>query len=47
MPYMLVRHKIEDYAKWKPVYDRHVATERPADQKGRIFFAIQITQMKS
>ena len=23
MPYMLVRHKVDDYAKWKPVFDDH------------------------
>ncbi len=28
MPYMLVRHKIEDYAKWKHVYDQHAATRK-------------------
>ena len=21
MPYALVRHKVEDYARWKPVFD--------------------------
>ena len=24
MPYVLVRHKVEDYAKWKPVYDENI-----------------------
>ena len=38
MPYMLVRHKIEDYAKWKPVYDRHVATRKTSGSKGAHLF---------
>ncbi len=33
MPYMLVRHKIEDYAKWKPVYDQHAATRKTSGSK--------------
>jgi heme-degrading monooxygenase HmoA len=38
MPYMLVRHKIEDYAKWKPVYDRHAATRKASGSKGAHLF---------
>lgn len=38
MPYMLIRHKVKDYAKWKPVYDEHNATRKEAGSKGgRIF----------
>jgi heme-degrading monooxygenase HmoA len=34
MPYMLIRHKVEDYAKWKPVFDAHGATRRAGGCKG-------------
>jgi heme-degrading monooxygenase HmoA len=38
MPYMLIRHKVKDYAIWKPVYDEHNATRKDAGSKGaRIF----------
>ncbi len=31
MPYVLVRHKVQDYAKWKPVFDEdEVADGRKA-----------------
>ena len=38
MPYMLVRHKVQDYSNWKPIFDEH----RPARQAagsmgGRLF----------
>jgi quinol monooxygenase YgiN len=33
MPYMLVRHTIEDYAKWKPMYDEHAATRKASGSK--------------
>jgi hypothetical protein len=23
MPYLLVHHKVEDYARWRPIYDEH------------------------
>ena len=26
MAYMIVRHKVADYAKWKAAFDEHVAT---------------------
>ncbi len=38
MPYMLVRHKIEDYAKWKLVYDRDAATRKANGSKGAHLF---------
>jgi hypothetical protein len=28
MPYLLISHKVEDYAKWKPVFDEHGATRK-------------------
>jgi len=24
MPYLLVRHKVADFSKWKPAYDAHL-----------------------
>ena len=33
MPYMLVRHKVENYAKWKPAYDEHAATRKDSGSK--------------
>ena len=38
MPYMLVRHKVLDYAKWKPVYDEHAATRKASGSKGAHLF---------
>ena len=38
MPYMLVRHKVEDYEKWKPVFDGHQATRRESGGKGGFLF---------
>jgi heme-degrading monooxygenase HmoA len=34
MPFILVRHKVEDYAKWKPVYDEHGAVRKASGSKG-------------
>ena len=28
MLYILVRHKVEDWDKWKPIYDEHGATRK-------------------
>jgi heme-degrading monooxygenase HmoA len=38
MPYMLVRHKVEDYEKWKPVFDGHQATRSESGGKGGFLF---------
>ena len=38
MSYMLVRHKIQDYAKWKPVFDEHGATRKTSGSKGGHLF---------
>jgi heme-degrading monooxygenase HmoA len=38
MPYMLIRHKVKDYAKWKPVYDEHAANRKVAGSKGARLF---------
>jgi len=34
MPYMLVRHKVEDYEMWKPVFDEHAAVREQSGSKG-------------
>ena len=34
MPCMLVRHKVEDHEKRRPVSDDHQATRRESDAKG-------------
>jgi hypothetical protein len=35
MPYLLVRHKVEDYERWKPVFDHpHGATRKLSGSKG-------------
>ena len=38
MPYVLVRHKINDYATWKPVFDEHSETRRASGSKGGKLF---------
>ncbi len=38
MPYMLIRHKVKDYAKWKPVYDENAANRKVAGSKGARLF---------
>jgi heme-degrading monooxygenase HmoA len=30
MPYILVRHKVADFSKWKPVYDAHLPARKEA-----------------
>jgi hypothetical protein len=30
MPHLLVRHKVADFAKWKPVFDAHQSTRSQA-----------------
>jgi heme-degrading monooxygenase HmoA len=38
MPYLLVRHKVEDYQRWKPVFDHDhgAARARSGSMGGRI-----------
>ncbi len=38
MSYLLVRHKVENYAKWKPVFDAHGATRKAGGSKGARLF---------
>src|ERR671938_1594791 len=38
MPYMLVRHTVEDYERWKPGFEEHGATRKESGSKGvRLF----------
>ena len=34
MPHLLVRHKVSDFASWKPVFDDHGGTRQAAGSKG-------------
>jgi heme-degrading monooxygenase HmoA len=34
MPYMLVQHTVEDYAKWKSAFDRNGANRQAAGSNG-------------
>ena len=38
MPYLLVRHKVDDYERWKPGFDEHGATRRESGGKGGYLF---------
>jgi len=38
MAYVLVRHKVADYEKWKPVFDAHSATRKASGSKGGRLF---------
>ena len=38
MPYVLVRHKIEDYARWKPVFDGDASARQAGGCKGGHLF---------
>jgi heme-degrading monooxygenase HmoA len=38
MPYILVRHKVEDYAKWRLAYDEHGAARQASGCKGTHVF---------
>jgi hypothetical protein len=33
MPYLLVRHKVADFSKWKPAYDAHSGARKKAGLK--------------
>jgi hypothetical protein len=38
MPYLLARHKVKDYDRWKAVFDEHAAKRKELGSKGgRIF----------
>jgi hypothetical protein len=37
MVYSVVDHKVEDYAKWKPAFDKHKATIKRLAAKAELF----------
>ena len=42
MPYLVIRHKVEDYARWKPIFDEHGATRKAAGSRGgRLFRSVE------
>ena len=38
MPYMMVHHKVRDFAKWKPLFDRHESTRKVSGSKSAQLF---------
>jgi len=38
MPYVLIRHKVRNFAKWKPVYDAHGTTRKAGGSRGARLF---------
>ena len=38
MTYVLVIHRVEDYSKWKPIYDEDGATRKAKGSKGSFVF---------
>jgi len=38
MAYLIVHHSVEDYAKWKPVFDEHAASRKASGSKGGHLF---------
>jgi hypothetical protein len=39
MVYIVVKHKVEDYSRWKPVFDEHGTTRGKAGCKGGQLFS--------
>lgn len=38
MSYMFIRHRVEDYVKWKPIFDEHGGTRKTSGSKGGRLF---------
>ncbi|MCZ7356453.1 MAG: antibiotic biosynthesis monooxygenase [Candidatus Methanoperedens sp.] len=38
MAYLLVRHKVKDFSRWKPVFDEHAATRKAGGSTGGRLF---------
>ena len=38
MPYMLIRHKVQDYDRWKTAFDEHGTARQAAGSKGGYLF---------
>ena len=34
MPHLLVRHRVEDYARWRPIFDDHASFREQYGSKG-------------
>jgi heme-degrading monooxygenase HmoA len=34
MPYILVHHKVKEYKKWKPIYDKNTAMRKAGGSQG-------------
>src|SRR3989442_14498407 len=41
MPYVLIRHKVRNFAKWKSVYDAHGKTRKAGGSRGARLFRNQ------
>ncbi len=57
MPYILVRHKVADYTKWKPVFDAHATSRqasgvqggylfRSTDDPNELFLLLEVTNLE-
>jgi len=44
MMYLLIHHKVRDYAAWKPVFDAHAATRAKEGCKGGRLFRSSLDQ---
>ncbi len=38
MPYLLIRHKVKDYATWRPIFDAHAPARATAGSLGGVLF---------
>ena len=38
MPYMVVRHKVQDFARWKQVFDEHGGARKSGGSRGGQLF---------
>jgi heme-degrading monooxygenase HmoA len=38
MPYLLIRHRIKDFERWKRLFDEHAATREASGSKGGRLF---------
>lgn len=38
MAYLLVRHRVKDFAKWKPIFDEHSGTRKTSGSKSSHVF---------
>lgn len=38
MPHVLIRHRVEDYARWKPAFDKHASVRMTAGELRHMLF---------